>query len=162
MLMRAEHWLQLSGGGIKLKKWDPFERRALGAGSPTHLGFHPFFCSVRAIPEPCWPWGVSASTGSCSAAFSGMWGSWGPLTRLCITEEWHRWSTLVSPRGFWGLTQGSRGRCLPSGSFSSSAAGTPASDKSICPLSISWQDNFAASGQHRWCVNFACCFCWLK
>lgn len=43
ILMRAELWLQLSGEGIKLKKWDPFERRALGAGNPTHLGFHPFF-----------------------------------------------------------------------------------------------------------------------
>lgn len=113
--MRAEHWLQLPGDGIKLKKWDPFKRRALGAGSPTHLGFHhPFFLLWQGHTWSLLTLCVSVSKGSCSAAFSGMWVLWEPLTRLCSTKGWHRWSTLESFRVFWGLTQGSRawGRCL--------------------------------------------------
>lgn len=45
---------------------------------------------------------------------------------------------------------------------SSSAEWTPASDKSVCPLSVSLRGNFASSAQRRQCVNFASCVLLMK
>lgn len=162
--MRAEHWQQLSEDGIQLKKWDPFERRALGARSPTHLGFQPFSLlwqghtwSLLTLGVFLCPKAAAVLPSVGCEYFESPWQDFAALRNG--TEGAHLGHSGRS--GNWPRTVGlGADVCLHA--VSSSAAGTPASDKSICLLSLSWQDNFAASGQHRWCVNFACCFCWWK
>lgn len=121
ILKDTEFWWEQSTGcsclGMGLNwKSEIFWKKGFRSRKSNTPGLSPPFLSALTGPHLIIadPWCVSVSKGSCSAAFSGMWVLWEPLTRLCSTKGWHRWSTLGSLRVFWGLTQGSRawGRCL--------------------------------------------------
>lgn len=108
-------------------------------------------------------WWVSVSDGSCCAAFSG---TWSPRSLCCCFAGLRpgmdgacsgQSSVSWGPPTQAGRAQGT-GADVYLHAISSSAAWTPASDKSICPLSVSLQGKFESSVQHRQPVNFACFF----
>lgn len=164
--MRAEHWLQLSGDGIKLKKWDPFERRALGAGSPTHLGFHPFFLlwqdhiwslltlgvflcpkAAAVLPSVGWVYFGSPWQGFAALRDGCKWTDGAHLGHSGHSGDWPR------PAGL-GVNV-----CLHAPSALQLQGLQPQTSLSALYQS---HDKIILLPQDSTGVNFACCFCWWK
>lgn len=164
----------VSGYGIKLVKWESFESRGSFRNRKSNTkkkqqknkqqnprtGSHSTpvalaLCHCSGMTLSRW---VPVSEGRFCAVFSGMWAPWSLCCCLAVLRMWRRWGARLddSSVSWEPLTQASRAQdrgaevCLHA--ISSSDAWNPASDKSICSLSVSLHSNFATSATCKLCL----------